>query len=101
MVQQLSLFDTQDPCMMICDWLVRRYEVAKQNGWTCNFDEYVKNCFSSYQGGTAPQEFFPWKMYDFSPKGAQLTSYYKNGETTEWEHLLIPKNKIYKTFGIK
>lgn len=101
MVQQLSLFEELDPCAMVCDWLVRRYEYVKEHGWNCNFDEYIKSCFSSYQGGTAPKEFYPWKMYDFSPKGAKLSSYHKNGEVTEWEYIEIPKAKIYKTFGIK
>jgi hypothetical protein len=109
-VEQFNLFGERDPFAELTENIVRWYEAAKADsekygGYMPNFDDWLRDNFSSYCGGNCTTFLYDkWTFYDFSPSGLRLTNMnklvkVKNG--TEWESIFFPKKKILKAFGIK
>ena len=91
---------------------MKAYESAKafndrHGDYMPNFDSWLRDCFSSYQGGNGQAMLWgDWSFYDFSPRGLRLTNMNKlipraDGHGTEWESIFFPKEKILQQFGIE
>lgn len=98
-VQQLSLFDLNDPFTIAKNFIWERYQFAAKSGYFRNnsFREWLLGEFATYCGGTAPQflQDYGYHFYSFSPKGLEL-------DTDNFEdRILIPKDKLLRAYGIK
>lgn len=111
MIEQMTLFGERDPFDELAEHIVLWYEEGKafeiKHGRTMpNFDKWLRDCFSSYQGGNGSTMLYgKWTFYEFSPRGLKLTNMHKliplsDGSGTEWESIFFPKAKILKRFGI-
>lgn len=100
MIEQMNLFGEVDPLSLVCkmfrdsyDWWInhdRMPEIERH----MDFSEFVLRHFSSYQGGTAPQELKDagYRHYGCSPKGVEL-----------WRddgNILVPKVKILRMLQV-